>query len=95
MARMPVPKFKKGDWVRGSKGSFVGKIIEIWGDEYVIRDAEKLRWLRKPAELSLRIIQEGGRMIRTGTSNHVGQWWNAEDKFRAFGTLRNALRNRG
>ena len=75
---MPVPKFKKGDWVtsvrRGSKGSFVGEIIDICGDEYVIRDAEKLRWLRKPAELSLRIIQEGGRMIRTGTSNHVGQW---------------------
>ena len=67
----------------------------LWGDEYVICDAEKLRWLRKPAELSLRIIQEGGRMIRTGTSNHVGQWWNAEDKFRASGTLRNALRNRG
>ena len=29
-------------------------------------------------------------MIRTGTSDHMGQWWNAEDKFRAFGTLRNA-----
>ncbi|MEH2517429.1 hypothetical protein V1279_003002 [Bradyrhizobium sp. AZCC 1610] len=49
-------KFKKGEWVksarRGSKPSFIGQIVDISEGEYVVRDVEKLRWLRTEAELS-------------------------------------------
>lgn len=49
-------KFKKGDWVhskrRGSKGSFIGQVVDISEGEYVIRDNERLKWLRTEDELS-------------------------------------------
>ena len=49
-------KFKKGDWVHsvrvGSKGQFVGEVIGFSDDEYIIRDPEKLKWLRAEGELS-------------------------------------------
>jgi hypothetical protein len=49
-------KFKKGDWVRsarvGSKSSFNAEVIEIWQGEYILRDADRNRWLRKESELS-------------------------------------------
>jgi hypothetical protein len=50
-------KFKDKDWVRstrvGSKGSFIGQIIDISKGEYIVRDAERRRWLRKEGELEL------------------------------------------
>jgi hypothetical protein len=55
-------KFKHKDWVRsarvGSKGSFVGQIVGTTkqGDqplEYIVRDADRVKWLRKEAELEL------------------------------------------
>jgi hypothetical protein len=50
-------KFKKGDWVRsarvGSKGPFNAEIIAISQGEYILRDADRNRWLRKESELSL------------------------------------------
>jgi hypothetical protein len=49
-------KFKKGDWVRsarvGSKGPFNAEVVEIWQGEYILRDADRNRWLRKESELS-------------------------------------------
>ncbi|WFU52253.1 hypothetical protein QA639_21330 [Bradyrhizobium pachyrhizi] len=50
-------KFEKDDWVRsvrvGSKGSFVGQIKDVLdGGEYVVRDDDRKRWLRKEDELS-------------------------------------------
>lgn len=49
-------KFKKGDWVEsarvGSKGKFVGEVIGTSQGEYVIRDADRVKWLRKEDELS-------------------------------------------
>ena len=45
--------FKRKDWVR-SKGKipFVGQITDVLpGGEYVIRDAERKKWLRKEDEL--------------------------------------------
>lgn len=50
-------KFEKDDWVRsvrvGSKGSFVGQVKEVLdGDEYVVRDDDRKRWLRKGSELT-------------------------------------------
>lgn len=49
-------KFKKGDWVHsvrvGSKGQFVGEVIGISEGEYIVRDPDKLKWLRAEGELS-------------------------------------------
>jgi hypothetical protein len=49
-------KFKKGDWVRsarvGSKGPFNAEIIDISQGEYILRDADRNRWLRKESEVS-------------------------------------------
>ena len=49
--------FKKGDCVRsarvGSKGPFNAEVVEIWQREYILRDADRNRWLRKESELSL------------------------------------------
>lgn len=50
-------KFEKDDWVRsarvGAKGSFVGQVKEVLdGDEYVVRDDDRKRWLRKGSELT-------------------------------------------
>ncbi|MEY9247583.1 hypothetical protein [Bradyrhizobium elkanii] len=50
-------KFEKDDWVRsarvGAKGSFVGQVKEVLdGDEYVVRDDDRRRWLRKGSELT-------------------------------------------
>jgi hypothetical protein len=49
-------KFKKGDWVHsvrvGSKGQFVGEVIGFSEGEYVVRDPDKLKWLRAEGELS-------------------------------------------
>lgn len=49
-------KFKKGDWVRsarvGKKGTFNAEIIDISQGEYILRDADRNRWLRKESELS-------------------------------------------
>jgi len=51
-----VPKFKVKDWVESarvkSKGKFVGQIVDIIDGDYVVRDAERRRWLRTEAELS-------------------------------------------
>lgn len=47
--------FEIGDWARskkvGSKKSFVGQITEKLGDDFILRDAERRRWLRTHAEL--------------------------------------------
>ena len=52
-----MPKFRKGDWVksarRGPKGSFVGRIVDTIDGEYIVRDTERHRWLRKENELEL------------------------------------------
>jgi hypothetical protein len=53
-----MPKFAKGNWVHsapvGSKGPFVGEVIEVLGGrEYVVRDIEGRRWLRHERELKL------------------------------------------
>lgn len=48
-------RFKIGDWVRSlpfrNKGAFVGQIVDTIGRDYVIRDAEKRKWLRTAEEL--------------------------------------------
>lgn len=50
-------KFKIKDWVRServrSKGSFVGQIIDTINGQYVVRDAERQRWLRTEDELTI------------------------------------------
>jgi hypothetical protein len=47
-------KLKNGDWVHsvrvGSKG--LGEVIDFSEGKYVIRGAEKRRWLRAEGELS-------------------------------------------
>jgi hypothetical protein len=58
-----MPKFAKGNWVQsapvGSKGAFVGEVCEVLGGrEYVVRDAERRRWLRHERELELCRFQE-------------------------------------
>jgi hypothetical protein len=49
-------KFKFKQWVksarRGSKGSFVGQIVDTMDGDYIIRDTERRKWLRKECELS-------------------------------------------
>lgn len=49
-------KFSKGDWVESTrvkqKGKFVGQVIDQIDGDYVIRDAERRKWLRKEEELS-------------------------------------------
>jgi hypothetical protein len=51
----PGVKFKVKDWVRsvrrGSKGSFIGQIVDTIDGEYIVRDTERRRWLRKASEL--------------------------------------------
>jgi hypothetical protein len=54
---MAKPKFSKGDWVQSTRvkhqPAFAGQVIEVLdGGEYVVRDAERRRWLRKEDELS-------------------------------------------
>jgi hypothetical protein len=48
-------RFKIGDWVRSlpfrNKGSFVGQIVDTIGHDYIVRDAERRKWLRTDAEL--------------------------------------------
>jgi hypothetical protein len=47
---------KVGDWVRsvrvGRKEEFNGEIVEILSGLFVVRDAEKRRWLREASELT-------------------------------------------
>ena len=49
-------KFRKGEWVQsarfGSKGPFVGQIVDFSQGDYIVRDVERRRWLRKEGELS-------------------------------------------
>lgn len=49
-------KFRKGDWVESArvkhKGKFVGQVIDTIDGEYIIRDAERAKWLRKEEDLS-------------------------------------------
>jgi hypothetical protein len=49
--------FKVGDWVRsarvGSKGSFVGQIVDRLDGDFILRDIERRKWLRKADELSI------------------------------------------
>ena len=49
--------FKVGDWVRsarvGSKGPFVGQIVSRLDGDYILRDIERKKWLRKADELSI------------------------------------------
>jgi hypothetical protein len=52
-----VRKFRKGDWVKSvrrksRKGSFVGQIIDTIDGDYIVRDAQNLKWLRTETELS-------------------------------------------
>jgi hypothetical protein len=54
---MAKPKFSKGDWIQSAKvkhqPAFVGEVIDVLdGGGYVIRDAERRRWLRQEGELS-------------------------------------------
>jgi hypothetical protein len=50
-------KFKLKDWVASApvkrKGKFVGQVIDIIDGDYVVRDAERRKWLRTEAELSV------------------------------------------
>jgi hypothetical protein len=59
-------KFKKGDWVRSarvrSKGPFNAEVVEIWQGEYILRDADRNRWLRKESEVFAASEEEGGSM---------------------------------
>lgn len=52
---MTSPQYEIGTWVRsipvGIRAGFVGEIVDILNDSYVIRDAEKRRWLRTTGEL--------------------------------------------
>lgn len=47
---------KVGDWVRsvrvGRKGEFTGQIVDVLKGAYVVRDAEKRKWLRESHELT-------------------------------------------
>jgi len=49
--------FKVGDWVRsarvGSKGSFVGQVVDRLDGDFILRDIERRKWLRKADELSI------------------------------------------
>jgi hypothetical protein len=49
--------FKVGDWVRsarvGSKGPFVGQIVDRLDGDFILRDIERRKWLRKADELSI------------------------------------------
>jgi hypothetical protein len=50
-------KFKIKSWVRSarykSKGPFVGQIIGTSKGEYIIRDADRVKWLRTEDQLTL------------------------------------------
>jgi hypothetical protein len=50
-------KFKVKQWVRSAryreKGSFVGQIIGTSKGEYIIRDADRVKWLRTEDQLEL------------------------------------------
>lgn len=50
-------RFKIKDWVRSVpvkyKGSFNGQIVDKIGNEWVVRDAEKRKWLRTTDELRI------------------------------------------
>jgi hypothetical protein len=37
----------------GIESPFNAKVIEIWQGEYILRDADRNRWLRKETEVSL------------------------------------------
>jgi hypothetical protein len=47
---------KVGDWVRSvrvcRKDEFTGQIVDTLKGAYVVRDAEKRRWLREASELT-------------------------------------------
>jgi hypothetical protein len=48
-------RFEIGDWVESDpvnrKGKFVGQIVDTINGDYVVRDAERRKWLRKFREL--------------------------------------------
>jgi hypothetical protein len=48
-------RFEIGDWVESEavnhKGKFVGQVVDIMNAQYVIRDAERRKWLRQSREL--------------------------------------------
>lgn len=50
-------KFKLKQWVRSArykaKGSFVGQIVGFSQGEYIIRDADRVKWLRTEDQLTL------------------------------------------
>lgn len=52
-----MPKFKEKDWVRSaryrSKGSFVGQIVGMSRGEYIVRDGDRVKWLRTEDQLTL------------------------------------------
>jgi hypothetical protein len=52
-----VPKFKEKDWVRSAryreKAAFVGQIVGMSRGEYIIRDGDRVKWLRTEDQLTL------------------------------------------
>jgi hypothetical protein len=50
-------KLKIGDWVRSVpikyKGEFNGQIVDRIGNEWIVRDAQKRKWLRTTEELRI------------------------------------------
>jgi hypothetical protein len=50
-------KFKDKDWVRSvryrEKGSFVGQIVGMSRGEYIVRDGDRVKWLRTEDQLTL------------------------------------------
>jgi hypothetical protein len=50
-------KFKVKQWVRSArykeKGSFVGQIVGTSKGEYIVRDGDRVKWLRTEDQLTL------------------------------------------
>ncbi|WP_439357880.1 hypothetical protein [Bradyrhizobium sp. DASA03007] len=52
-----MPKFKDKDWVRSAryreKAAFVGQIVGMSQGEYIVRDGDRVKWLRTEDQLTL------------------------------------------
>ena len=48
-------RYEVGEWVKSvrvnGKASFVGQIIALVGEDYILRDHERRKWLRRNSEL--------------------------------------------
>jgi hypothetical protein len=57
MERAQAVKFKIKQWVRSdrykTKASFVGQIVGTSKGEYIVRDGDRVKWLRTEDQLTL------------------------------------------